>query len=162
MRPNSWMDEAGTWHGGRLQPRRLCVRWRPSPFPPKKARSPPPQFSAHFYCGQTARCIKMPLGMELGLCPGDFVLDGDPAPAYRFSNHIYCGQTAAWIKMPLGTGLALGPDDTVLDGDPAAPPSKRGRSPLPNFRPTSIMAKRLDRSRWHLARRWALVQATLC
>jgi len=23
----------------------------------------------------------MPLGMELGLSPGDFVLDGDPAPA---------------------------------------------------------------------------------
>ena len=27
-------------------------------------------------CGQTAGCIKMPLGMEVG----DFVLDGDPAP----------------------------------------------------------------------------------
>jgi len=24
--------------------------------------------------------IKMPLGMEIGLGPGDFVLDGDPAP----------------------------------------------------------------------------------
>jgi len=24
--------------------------------------------------------IKMPLGMEVGLYPGDFVLDGDPAP----------------------------------------------------------------------------------
>jgi len=22
--PNGWMDEAGTWHGGRPQPRRLC------------------------------------------------------------------------------------------------------------------------------------------
>jgi len=27
-----------------------------------------------------AAWIKMSLGMELGLCPGDFVLDGDPAP----------------------------------------------------------------------------------
>ena len=27
-----------------------------------------------------AAWIKMPLGMELGLGPGDFVLDGDPAP----------------------------------------------------------------------------------
>jgi len=26
-----------------------------------------------------AALIKMPLGMELGLSPGDFVLDGDPA-----------------------------------------------------------------------------------
>jgi len=25
-----------------------------------------------------AGCIKMPLGMEVGLSPGDFVLDGDP------------------------------------------------------------------------------------
>jgi len=24
--------------------------------------------------------IKMPLGMEVGLSPGDFVLDGDPGP----------------------------------------------------------------------------------
>jgi len=31
-------------------------------------------------CGQTAEWIKMPLGMEIGLGPGDIVLDGDPAP----------------------------------------------------------------------------------
>jgi len=29
------------------------------------------------YCGQTAGCIKMPLGMEVGLSPGDFVLEED-------------------------------------------------------------------------------------
>ena len=39
----------------------------------------PLQFSAHVYCGQKAGCIKMPLGMEVGLSPGDFVLGGDPA-----------------------------------------------------------------------------------
>jgi len=51
-----------------------------TPLPlPKKGAEPPPQFSAHFYCGQTAGWIKMALGMELGLGPGDFVLDGDPA-----------------------------------------------------------------------------------
>jgi len=47
---------------------------------PKKGAEPPPQFSAHFYCGQTAACIKMPLGMDVGLIPGDFVLDGDSVP----------------------------------------------------------------------------------
>jgi len=31
------------------------------------------------YCGQTAGSIKMPLGTEVGLGPGDIVLDGDPA-----------------------------------------------------------------------------------
>ena len=45
-----------------------------------KGVEPPPQFSAHFYCGQTAGCIKMPLGMEVGLSPRDFVLDGDLDP----------------------------------------------------------------------------------
>ena len=79
LRPNGWMDEAGTWHGGRPQPRRLCVRWRPSPSTQKGAE-PPPQFSAHICCGQMVAWIKMPLGMALGLGPGDFVLHGDPAP----------------------------------------------------------------------------------
>jgi len=56
-----------------------CVRWGPRSTLPKKRAEPPPQFSAHFYCGQTAACIKMPLGM-VGLSPGDSVLDGNPAP----------------------------------------------------------------------------------
>jgi len=47
-------------------------------FPPQKGHSSP-QFSAHVYCGQTARYIKMPLSTEIGLGPGDIVLDGDPA-----------------------------------------------------------------------------------
>ena len=79
LRPNGWMNEAGTWHGDRLQPKRFCVRWGPILLPPKGAE-PPPHFSAHFYCGQTAGCIKNPLGMEVGLSPRDFVLDGDLAP----------------------------------------------------------------------------------
>jgi len=70
----------------------------------------------------------MPLGMEVGLSPGDFVFDGDPAPSPKgggappqFSARVYCGQTAAWTKMPLRTEVGLGPDDIVLDGDPAPP-----------------------------------------
>jgi len=31
----------------------------------------------------------MPLGMEVGLSPGDFVLDGDPARPLKFSAHVY-------------------------------------------------------------------------
>ena len=76
------------------------ARWGPS-FPPQKGGRAP-QFSAHFYCGQTAGCIKMPLGMEVGFGPGDFVLDGDPATPKKghsppFSTHVYCGQTAVCI-----------------------------------------------------------------
>ena len=40
-----------------------------------------PQFSAHICCGQVAAWIKMSLDVELDLGPGDFVLDGDPAPS---------------------------------------------------------------------------------
>ena len=138
IEPKGWMDQDGTWHEGRPQPRQLCVRW---------GLRTPPQFSAQFYCGQTAGCIKMPLGTEVGLSPGNFVLDGDPArpkkgrsPHLQFSAHYYSGQTAGGcIKMPL-----------VLDGDPA-PPQNGGVAP--NFRPTTIAAKRLHGSRCHLIRR---------
>jgi len=33
----------------------------------------------HVYCGQTAKWITVPLGVEVGLGPGDIVLCGDPA-----------------------------------------------------------------------------------
>jgi len=55
----------------------------------------------------------MPLGMEVGLSPGNIVVDGDPAPlpkkgrSPQFSAHVYCGQTAAWIKMPIGVEIGL-------------------------------------------------------
>ena len=48
------------------------------------------------------------IGMEVGLHPGNFVLDGDPAPLQK---------------------------------------GGRARGAAPNFRPMSIVAKRLDRSR---------------
>jgi len=62
----------------------------------------------------------MALGIDVGLSPEDFMLDGDPASlpkrgrSPQFSAHVYCGQTAAWIKMPLGTEIGLGPDDIVV------------------------------------------------
>jgi len=43
---------------------------------------------------------------------------------------------------------------------PTSRSPKRGL--LANFWPMSIVAKRLDGSRWHFALRWALVQATPC
>jgi len=92
------MDQDGL---GRLWSRAHCARWEPSSPPQRRGQS-------RLYCGQTAGCIKMLLGMKLGLSPGEFVLDGDPAPY-----------------------------------------PKRGGDP-PNFRPTSIVAKRLHGSRCHL------------
>ena len=38
------------------------------------------------YCGETVGWIKMPLVTEVGLGPGDVVLDGDPAPFNTMSH----------------------------------------------------------------------------
>jgi len=53
-----------------------------------------------------------------------------------------------WIKMAHGMDVGLGSGHIVLDRDPAPPP-KKGQSPPPNFRPISIVAKRLNGSRCH-------------
>ena len=75
--PNGWTDQDETWHASRPRPPwPHCVRWGPSSLFPKR-HSPP--LSAHICCDQMAAWIKMSLGMELGLGPGDIVLDGDPA-----------------------------------------------------------------------------------
>jgi len=80
-----------------LSPVDFVLDGDPAPLP-KKGAEPPPQLSAHFYCSQTAGCIKKPLGMEVELSPEDFVLDGDPAilpkgggGAPLFLAHVYCG-----------------------------------------------------------------------
>jgi len=63
--------------------------------------------------------------MDVGLSPGDFVLDGDPAPfakrrrSHPILAHVYCGQMAGWMTTPLGTEVDLGPGHIVLDGVPA-------------------------------------------
>jgi len=70
----------------------------------------------------------MPLGTEVGVGPGDIVLDGDPALHVKghnspppFSAHDRCGQMAGGIKMPLGSwyGGSLSPGDIMLDGGPS-------------------------------------------
>jgi len=102
--PNSWTDQGQTWCAGRPRPSHIVLDGDRAP--PKKGLSPPPQkkkVSAHDRCGQTAGWIKMPLDMEVGLGPADFVLDVDPAPFQQkggtcsprqFSAYVYCGQTA--------------------------------------------------------------------
>ena len=71
----------------------------------------------------------MPLGVDVGLSPGDFVLHGDPVslpkkgakppPKKKKLAHVYCGQTAGCIKMPLGMEVGLRLRDIVFDVDPA-------------------------------------------
>jgi len=85
---------------------------------------------------------------------------GDPVPPPKkegaeppnFRSMFIVDKTAGWIKMALGIFVGLSPSDFVLDVDPA-PSQNGGGAPVPNFRPISTVAKRLDRSRCHLVRR---------
>ena len=149
--------DGSRWHLALSGPwsRPHCARWGPS-FPPQDVGESP-QFSADFYCGQAAGCIKMPLGTEVGLGAEDIVLDGDSAsPPEKGGGApypIFC-QCLLWPNGWMdqdgtwhGGGL-YGPRDTVLWWGPSSPPQKVGRTL--NFRSIFIVAKRLDASRCHL------------
>jgi len=112
--PIGSMDQDGTWHGGGPRSRPQCARWGPSSSSPKKVRSPlhfrPSLLWPNGWMHQDA------IGMEVGLSPADFVLDGDPSTPQKgceapsppqFSAHFYCGQTARCIKMPLGINVGF-------------------------------------------------------
>jgi len=126
-------------------------------LPPQKGAELPLNFLAHVCCGQTARWIKMALGIEVRLSPGHIVLDGDLAPFPKrgqslpqFWARLYCAKRldgSRWHDMEVG----LGPGHIVLDGDPASLPQKGGIAP--NFRSVYVVAKWLDGSRCHLVRR---------
>ena len=74
FRPMSFV--AKQLHGSRCHlVRDIELDGDPAP-PPVKGHCP--QFSAHVGCGQTAGWTKMPLDVQEGLGPGDFVLAGDP------------------------------------------------------------------------------------
>jgi len=83
----------------------------------------------------------MPLGMEVGLDPGDVVSSrpqkgGTAAANFR---SIYCGQTAGCIRISLGTEVDLGPGDVVLHRNPAPSPAKKRAQP-PIFGPCLLWA----------------------
>jgi len=78
--------------------------------------------------------MKIPFGAEVGLSPGDIVLNGDSAPLEKgtappphFSAHVYCGEMAGWMKMPLDTEVDLGPGHIVFD-EAQLPPTGKGHS----------------------------------
>jgi len=199
--PNSWMDQDETWHGDRPRPGNIVLGVDSAPTL-QNGHIPP--FLVHVCCRLMAGWIKVPLGAEVGLGPGNIVVDGDPVvspqkgvtapptPIFgpfllcpngwmhqgvtwyvcrpltrphcassesispkghspsQFSAHVYCGQTAGFIRLTLVTEVGLSLEDIVLDVDPASHPLK-GTSP--NFRPMSVVAKRLDGIRCHSVRR---------
>ena len=76
LQPNGWMDQDKTWHAGKPRPWPQCVRGEPARLP-QKGTSP---IFGHICCGKMTGWIKMPLGKEVGLDPGNIALNGDPAP----------------------------------------------------------------------------------
>jgi len=126
--PNGWMDHDGTWHGEGLSPGNFVLDGDRAPSQ-KRGPSPPPQLSAHFYSGQTAGCIKMPLGMEVDLsqaCQGDFVLDGIHLPKK--------GAEPLFPPIFFLFVVPQSPGNFVLDWESASPLSKKGADP-PIFGP---------------------------
>jgi len=111
-----WLDRS-RWHVAwrwTLVQATLFYMGTQLPSPKKGAGGTAPQFSAHVYCGQTAVCIRIPLGTEVGLSLGNIRLDGDPVPpplkghSPQFLAHVCCGQTAGWTKkMLLGIEVPL-------------------------------------------------------
>jgi len=91
------MDQNGTGMKVGLGHGRIVLDGDPAP-PCRKGDRAPSQFSAHFYCGQTAVCITIPLGTEVGLSLGDIVLDGDPTlpPPKGHSPSPIFGQCPLW------------------------------------------------------------------
>ena len=88
-------------------------------LPLKKGTPPLRNFWPMSIVAKQLHASKMSLRMEVGLGPGDFVLDGDPAAPSpkgggqtpKFSAHVYCGQTAGWMKLVLGMEVGLIPGD---------------------------------------------------
>ena len=101
--PQGRMDQDATWYGGRPQPGRHCVTWERSSAT-EMGTAAPCHCAANVYCGQTAWWIRIPLGTEVDLGPGNIVLDGDPDPPQKlaqhpsFSIHVSCGHTFAYLS----------------------------------------------------------------
>ena len=90
------------------------------------------QFSAHFYCGQTAGWIMMALGMEVGLNPGEFVLDGFPTPPQKGAEPSILGPRLLWPNGCMDQDATWyegrrGPSRHCIRWGPSSP--KRGTAP---------------------------------
>jgi len=102
------MDQDKTWHAGRPRHWPHCVRWGPSSPSLKGAQTP--IFGPCLYCGQTAMCIRIPFGMEVGLSLGDIVLDGDKAPPAKGGSAApppLFGPCLLWPRWPISATAEL-------------------------------------------------------
>jgi len=78
--PNVWMDHYRTWHRGGPLSSLHCARLGPSSPLQKKGQSPLPIFGPFLLWPNGWMHQGATRYTEVGLSPGEFVLDGDPAP----------------------------------------------------------------------------------
>jgi len=140
---NGWVDQDAILYGGRHRPRRHCVRWGPSS--PKRGTAP-----------NLRPCLLWPSGwmdQDVSWYKGrprpDIVMDGDPAQpplkGYRLTAPPpNFGPCPLWPN-----GLMTERPIPIYRYRPrprrlcvSSQPKKT--QPQPNFRPTSIVVKRLD------------------
>jgi len=102
----------------------------------------------------------MPLGMEVGLGPGDFVFHGDPAVPLKKGHgpHPMCGPCLFWPNGWMDEDATWyesrpRPRSHCVRRGPNSPPRERGTA-APSFRPMSILVAVA-----HLSYCWALVTA---
>jgi len=107
-----------------------CVIWGAS-SPSKKGAA------ATIFLARPMSIVVKRLDGSICHCPGDIVLDGNPAfpkkghSAPIFGPYVCCGETAGWMSVPLDTEVGLGLGDIMRWG-PSPPPPKKVHSP--NFR----------------------------
>ena len=133
--------------------------------PTPKGAQPLLQFSANVRCGPVAGWTKMPLGMEVGLGPGDIVLDMwtqlTPLPRKSQLPNVrpmsIVAKQAVCIRIPLGKLIRRRgrpqPRRHCVRWVPCSSPSPKGTPHSPQFSAMSVLAKRLDGPRCHLVRR---------
>ena len=110
--PNGWMDQDGTWYGGRPHPRGLLCPMVTQPPPQKGAEPPifdpcllqPNGCMDHEATGYRDKPQPKRLCVRCG--PSSPPQNGAEPPP-EFSAHVHCGQTAGLIKMTLGTEVCL-------------------------------------------------------
>jgi len=79
--PNGWMDEDETCHTDRLRQWPQCLRWGPT-YSSQKGDADP-NFRPMSVVAKWLHGLRYHLVWSIGLCPSDFVLDGDPVPLLK-------------------------------------------------------------------------------
>ena len=136
--PNGCMDQDATWYEVTPRPMRHCARW--GPIAPLSLKGHRPLIFGQCPLWPNGWWTKMPLGMEVGLGPGDFVFDGDPATprkkgTWAHAPHPLFGSCLLWSNGWMDEdatfyGRRPRPRPQCIRRDPIFPRNGHSRPPL--------------------------------